>query len=60
MMLMTCHFYYVNLCPVHTYPEIFEARDFSLHFQTKFESFSPVYMKMLNNGNTIAPFSEHA
>ena len=31
-----------------------------LHFQTKFESFSPVHMKMLNNGSTIAPFSGHA
>ena len=35
MMLMTCHFYTVYLCPVHTYPDIFEARDNFSPFSNK-------------------------
>ena len=53
-------FLYVYLCSVHTYPDIFEARDYFLHFQTKFESFSPVHIKMLNNGSATPPFSGNA
>ena len=35
IMLMTCHFYTVYLCPVHMYPDIFEARDNFSPFSNK-------------------------
>ena len=49
------------------YLDIFETGDFLQPFskiygstRSIFESFSPVHMKMLNNGNTIAPLTGHA